>query len=106
MIKDKISFLSSIIFFALSAFIYLDSSRLSDFAAVLGKVSADLGSLVLFWFQGSLFGRFWAMLRQVGQDGDQERQDGRTWAKHGVAIDAERSSVDAKRSGPELLGPL
>ena len=34
MIKDKISFLSSIIFFALSAFIYLDSSRLSDFAAV------------------------------------------------------------------------
>jgi hypothetical protein len=37
-----------------------------DFSGVLGKVGADLCSLVLFWFQGSLFRRFWAMLRQVG----------------------------------------
>jgi hypothetical protein len=37
-----------------------------DFSGVLGKVGADLCSLVLFWFQGLLFRRFWAMLRQVG----------------------------------------
>jgi hypothetical protein len=37
-----------------------------DFSAVLRKVGADFGFLVLFWFQGSLFGRFSAMLRQVG----------------------------------------
>jgi hypothetical protein len=34
----------------------------SDFSAVLGKVGADLGSLELFWFQGSLFGSFSAKL--------------------------------------------
>ena len=33
------------------------------------------------------------------EDGDQERQDGRTWSKHGVAIDATGSRVDARRSG-------
>ena len=38
----------------------------SDFSAVLGNVGADLGSLELFWFQGLLFGRFSAMLCQVG----------------------------------------
>ena len=37
-----------------------------DFSAVLGKFGADLGSLELFWSQGSVFGRFSAMLRQVG----------------------------------------
>ena len=37
-----------------------------DFSAVLGKFGADLGSLELFWFQGLVFGRFSAMLRQVG----------------------------------------
>lgn len=45
MIKDKISFLSSIIFFALSAFIYLDSSRLSDFAAVF---PITIGTILVF----------------------------------------------------------
>ena len=46
MIKDKISFLSSIIFFALSAFIYLDSSRLSDFAAVF---PITIGTILVFY---------------------------------------------------------
>lgn len=42
MIKDKISFLSSIFFFVLSGLIYLDASRLSDFAAVFPLAIATI----------------------------------------------------------------
>ena len=53
---------------------------------------------------------FWYILGDVApswrQDGDQERQDGRTWVKHGVPVDAVRSRVDARSSEPEVLGPL
>ena len=82
----------------------------SDFSAVLSKVGADLVSLVLFWFQGSLFGRFSAMLRQVGAKmatksgrmGGLGRIMGSRWTQQGLR----RSRVDARRREPELLGPL
>jgi hypothetical protein len=53
---------------------------------------------------------FWQIFGDVApswrQDGDQERQDERTWPNHEVPVDMPRSRVDAKRSGPELLGSL
>ena len=49
----------------------------SDFSAVLGKLGADLGSLVLFWFQGSLFGSFSAKL------GSKMKQNGPSWDQVG-----------------------
>ncbi len=40
------------------------------------------------------------------QEGEQGRVDGRTWAYHGVPVDMPMSRIDAKRSEPELLGPI
>ena len=62
-----------------------------DFSAVLSKVGAELGSLELFWFQGSVFGRFSAMLRQVGAKmatksgrmGELGRNMGSRWMREG-----------------------
>jgi hypothetical protein len=64
-----------------------------DFSAVLGKVGADLGSLVLFWFQGSLFCRFSAMLGKAWQ------QDGAKWTKLGSSWQqvAAKSCQDAAK---------
>ena len=51
MIKDKISFISSIVFFILSGLIYLDATTLSDFAAVfplaIGTILVFLSILLL-----------------------------------------------------------
>ena len=74
-----------------------------DFSAVLDKVGADLGCLELFWFQGSLFGTFLAMLRQVGAKlatkrgrmGELGRIMGSRWTQEGP-----------ERCEPEVLGPL
>ena len=81
-----------------------------DFSAVLGKVGADLGSLVLFWFQGLLFGRFSAMLRQVGAKmatksgriGELGRIMGSRWIRKGP-VSMQKGSG---RREPELLGPF
>ena len=51
MIKDKISFISSIVFFILSGLVYLDATTLSDFAAVfplaIGTILVFLSILLL-----------------------------------------------------------
>ena len=81
-----------------------------DFSLVLGKVGADLGCLELFWFQGLLFGTFWAMLRQVGAKmatksgrmGELGRIMGSRWIREGPG-----STLKGLGScEPELLGPL
>ena len=64
-----------------------------EFAAVLGKFGADLGSLELFWFQGSFFCRFSAMLGKAWQ------QDGAKWTKLGPSWQqvADKSCQDAAK---------
>ena len=78
----------------------------SDFSAVLGEVGADLGSLVSFWFQGSFFGRFSAMLRQVGAK--MATKSGRMGGL-GRNMGSRSTQKGLKRPGrcePEVLGPL
>ena len=81
-----------------------------DFSAVLGKVGADLGSLVLFWFQGSLFGRFSAMLRQVGAKTATKSGKmgglGRNMGSRSTRKGSGSMREGPTGSGPELLGPL
>ena len=76
---------------------------MADFSAVLSKFGADLGSLELFWFEGSVFGRFSAMLRQVGAKmatksgrmGELGRIMGSRWTRLGPGSTQPGPGVDA-----------
>ena len=68
------------------------------------RFSADFGSLELFWFQGSVFGRFSAMFRKVGAKmaiksgrmGELGRNMGSRWIQEGPG---------STRRGPGLCEP-
>ena len=81
-----------------------------DYSAVLGKFGADLGSLELFWFQGSFFGRFSALLRQVGAKMATKSGRvgglGRNMVSRSTQEGPGSMQEGPGRRGPELLGPL
>ena len=76
----------------------------------MGKFGADLGSLELFSFHVSVFGRFSAMLRQVGAKmatksgrmGGLERNTGSRSTRGGPGSTLKGPT----RCEPEVLGPL